>query len=422
MTFFSESYSWPSKSIEFRSACEGASDGSADIVERAGRWYLKSPGSFSYTSGKSGTRSLTTCLENTPTFIRGEVAAIEGDLGLRIDELRVGSETPDGSYVKVQAVFEHLSAACAYRLEDRPARSLSQQITFPAVGGASEMSAVFPTDDNTIELTSPTAVPLEEFESQLAVFQALLVLATDLPCGRLSMVATDAANVRVQIFGRDKYAPFGRKKRPAVEHSLRLSGVWLQEVIGEWWNSYEDWKPILQIFSGLRFQPGFVDADVILSSAAIESLASRLKQDVPPRLNADEQRPFIDALNSLTGLNNAQKKMCESLKGELSRRTFRSKVYQLMESVSVDVWQKARISTSDWTKALIRVRNKIAHAAQDEVWDDSQLLRGMRDANWIVLSLLILNHLRVPSEVLSNSADRLGTRYAPRHPSVDIFL
>jgi hypothetical protein len=350
------------------------------------------------------------------------VAAIEGDLGLRIDELRVGSETPDGSYVKVQAVFEHLSAVCAYRPEDGPARSLSQRITFPAVEGASEMSAVFPTDGNTIELTSSTAVPLEEFESQLAVFQALLVLATDLPCGQLSMIATNASDVRVQIFGRDKYSPFRRKERPSVEQSLRFSGDWLQETIDEWWNSYTDWKPILQIFSGLRYQPGYVDADVILSSAAIESLATKLKQDAPPRLDADEQQPFLDALNSLKDLNAAQKDMRGKLKSELSRTTFRSKVEKLVESVSVEVWQQARISTSDWTKTLIRVRNTIAHAAQNEIWDNSQLLRGMRDANWIVLSLLILKHLRVPSKVLSNSADRLGVRYAPRHPSVDIFL
>ncbi len=350
------------------------------------------------------------------------MSAIEGDLGLRIDELRVGSATPDGSYVKVQAVFEHLSAACAYRPEDGPARNLSQQITFPAVASASEMSAVFPTDGDAIELTSPTAVPLEEFESQLAVFQALLVLATDLPCGQLSMIATDASGIRVQILGRNKYAPFRCKDRPAVEQSLRFSGDWLQETIDEWWNSYTDWKPILQIFSGLRYQPGYVDADVILSSAAIESLATRLQQHESPRLTADEQQPFLDALDSLTDLNSTQKEILGNLKREVLRTTFRSKVEQLVESVPVTVWETAQISISNWTKTLIRVRNTIAHAAQNEIWDDDKLLRGMRDANWVVLSLLILEHLRVPSEVLSNSADRLGTRYARRYPNVDVFL
>lgn len=421
MAFFSENFQWPSTSVVFESIGDGARDGTAEVVERGGRWILKSPSSFSYATGQSGIRVLTASLDGTPTLIRGTVFAIDGDLGLRVDELRVGSALDDAQYTTVTATFEHLASVCSYRHEDGTARSPGQPLVFPAIDGASQMEATLRSGENSITLVAPEPVPLESFEAQLAVFQAMLTFAADLPCGQLTLVATDRSGQTVNIFGRDKYAPFERPTRKPVEYTLRFAGDWIQHTIERWWAAYSEWKPVLQILAGLRYQPGYVDADVILSSAAIESVATALQQHEAPRLSPNESKPILEALESLTGLDRAQKEAVAQLKGDLGRTTFRSKVEQLIRHVDDDVWQQARVSIEEWTKQFLKARNTIAHAVSSDIWEDGVLLRGIRDANWIVLTLVILKYLDVPDPAIGRAAERLGTRYGVRYRGVEIF-
>ncbi|TFD12610.1 hypothetical protein E3T26_10900 [Cryobacterium sp. TMT1-21] len=421
MALFSEHFQWPSTSVVFESIGGGARDGTAEVVERGGRWILKSPRSFSYATGQTGVRVLTASLDGTPTLIRGTVFGIDGDLGLRVDELRVGSALDNAQYTTVTATFEHLASACSYRHEDGAARSPSQALLFPEVDGAPQMEAKLRSGGSSITLVALEPVPLEEFETQLAVFQTMLTFAADLPCGQLTLVATEASGQTVSVFGRDKYAPFERTPRTPVEYSLRLAGDWIQHTIERWWAAYSEWKPVLQILAGLRYQPGYVDADVILSSAAIESVATALQQQEAPRLSPDESRPILEALESLTGLNHAQKDVVAQLKGDLGRTTFRSKVEQLIRQVDDDVWQRARLSIEEWTKQFLKARNTIAHAVSSGIWDDGVLLRGIRDANWIVLTLVILTHVGIPDAAIDRAAERLGARYSSRYRDLEIF-
>lgn len=421
MALFSEHFQWPSTSVEFESIGGGARHGTAEVVERGGRWILKSPRSFSYTTGQPGVRVLTASLDGTPALIRGTVFGIDGDLGLRVDELRVGSAVDDAQYTTVTATFEHLASACSYRHEDGVARSPSQPLLFPEVDGAPPIEATLRSGENSITLVAPEQVPLESFETQLAVFQAMLTFAADLPCGQLTLVATDRSGQAVNIFGRDKYAPFARPTRKPVEYTLRFAGDWIQHAIERWWEAYSEWKPVLQILAGLRYQPGYVDADVILSSAAIESVATALQQHEAPRLSPDELRPILGALESLTGLDRAQKEAVAQLKGDLGRTTFRSKVEQLIRHVDDGLWQQARVSIEEWTKQFLKARNTIAHAVSSNIWENGVLLRGIRDANWIVLTLVILKYLDVPDPAISRAAERLGTRYGVRYRGVEIF-
>ncbi|WP_139226637.1 hypothetical protein [Cryobacterium levicorallinum] len=275
--------------------------------------------------------------------------------------------------------------------------------------------------ENSITLVAPEPVPLEDFETQLAVFQTMLTFAADLPCGQLTLIATEASGQTVNVFGRDKYAPFERSTRAPVEYSLRFAGDWIQHTIERWWAAYSEWKPVLYILAGLRYQPGYVDADVILSSAAIESVATALQLHEAPRLSSDESRPILEALESLTGLDHAQKEAVAQLKGDLGRTTFRSKVEQLIRQVDDDVWQRARVSVKEWTKQFLKARNAIAHAASSGIWEDGVLLRGIRDANWIVLTLVILTHVGIPDAAIDRAAERLGTRYGPRYRDIEIF-
>lgn len=421
MALFSEHFQWPSTSVEFESIGGGARDGTAEVIERGGRWILKSPRSFSYATGQPGVRVLTASLDGTPTLIRGTVFGIDGDLGLRVEELRVGSAEDDAHYTTVTATFEHLASACSYRHEDGAARSPSQALLFPEVDGAPQMEVTLRGGENSITLVAPEPVPLEDFETQLAVFQTMLTFAADLPCGQLTLIATEASGQTVKVFGRDKYAPFEQSTRASVEYSLRFAGDWIQHTIERWWAAYSEWKPVLQILAGLRYQPGYVDADVILSSAAIESVATALQLHEAPRLSPDESRPILEALESLTGLDHAQKEAVAQLKGDLGRTTFRSKVEQLIRQVDDDVWQRARVSVEEWTKQFLKARNAIAHGASSGIWEDDVLLRGIRDANWIVLTLVILTHVGIPDAAIDRAAERLGTRYSPRYRDIEIF-
>lgn len=422
MTLFSTTYEWPSSTFEFRSESEGAHDGTAEVVERLGRWVLKSPGNFSGATGQPGQRTISTDFNGACSFISGHVIGVDGDLGLMVDEVRVGGTAGlNARYISVTATFEHLADACVIRHEDGAARDSSVPLCFPAVGEAPSMEAMLRGHGSSITLTAPAPEPLEQFERHLEVFQAMLTFGADKPCGRLKLVAEEPGGEIVTIFGRDKYAPFGKRRQQPVEFTLRLGAAWVQEAIDQWWLVYEAWLPVLQIVSGLRYQPGYVDADVILSSAAIEAVSTRLLKFEAPRLSPEESLPIIEALDSLNELSPQQREAVAQLKGDIGRTTFRSKVKQVLTTVSDEAWAASRVSTSAWLTQFMNARNKIAHAGESSIWENGPLLRSVRDANWIVLSLILLVYLRVPGAALDRAAERLGNRYASRHRESNIF-
>lgn len=422
MTLFSTTYAWPTSTIEFHSESEGARDGTAEVLERGGRWILKSPGSFSGASGRPGQRTLSANLNGAAGFIHGQVFAVDGDLGLLVEELRIGAPSEiDAQYVSVTATFEHLVDACVLRHEDGAARDPSIPLRFPARGEAPAMDAVLDSHHGSIKLVSSTPELLEQFEKHLEIFQSMLTFGVDKPCGRLTLVAEEPGGEIVTIFGRDKYAPFGKQRQRPVEFTMRLGAAWTQPAIDRWWLAHEAWLPVLQIVAGLRYQPGYADADVVLSSAAIEAASTRLMQFEAPRLSPEESLPIIAALDSLSELSPTQREAVAQLKADIGRTTFRSKVEQVLTTVPDEVWVASKVSKSAWLKQFMNARNKIAHAGPSPIWEDGALMRSVRDANWIVLSLVLLAHLQVPSSALGRSAERLGNRYAGRHRESDVF-
>ena len=167
MALFSTTYKWPSSTFEFRSESEGSHDGTADVVARKDRWILKSPGNFSYASGQLEQRTVSADFDGTSAFIRGHVIGVDGDLGLRVDEIWVGTAEPDAGFFSITATFEHLADACAIRGEDGAARDLSVPLRFPAIGDSPPMEAVLSGHGDSITLVSSAPEPLEHFEKHL---------------------------------------------------------------------------------------------------------------------------------------------------------------------------------------------------------------------------------------------------------------
>ena len=197
-------------------------------------------------------------------------------------------------------------------------------------------------------------------------------------------------------------------------------------MIDGWWKARDELLPVTQIIAGLRYEPGYVEADTVLSAAAIEALATANLGASQPPLSVEEAEPIVAALNSLNGLSTAQREAIARLKGELGRTTFRSKVENLIKDVAPERWSLSRVHTDEWIKLFLKARNGIAHAAPGlgggaNIWKESELLRSIRDANWIVITLVLLTQLGAPDAAIDRAAERLGTRYGVRHRATPIF-
>lgn len=426
MTFFASTYEWPTTTIDFYAVGSGASDGSGEILERGDRFILKAPGCFSGATGQPGSRVLRTTIGDRPALIRGVLFVIDGDFGLRVDELRIGSDDVEPTYTEASAMFEHLSSLCSYRHEDGRQRSSNTPINLPALTGVQAMTATLQSQVDVVKIVSPSAVALDDFEAHFAALQDLMTFGADLPVGRISLSAVDSDGRTVQIFGRERFAPFETAPRRPVEYLLRLSGEWLQIAIDRWWSARETLRPIPQVVAGLRYQPGYVEADVIFSAAATEALATRMDLGERPRLSVIDSAPILAALDALSGLNADQREVVANMKAEATRTTLRSRVELLIGGISGTAITNSRVVTQNWLPRFIETRNSIAHGSNgsrrtSDIWSDDALLRAVRDANRVVLALALLTQLGVPDAAVERSAERLGARYGGIHRATTLF-
>ncbi|THG34027.1 hypothetical protein E6C70_11445 [Glaciibacter flavus] len=107
-----------------------------------------------------------------------------------------------------------------------------------------------------------------------------------------------------------------------------------------------------------------------------------------------------------------------------TRTTLHSKTERLLSGVHPVALAYTRVSIDNWLPKFKRTRNHIAHGnggSTTDVWTDGALLRAVRDANRVLLSLALLTHLGVPDAALERTAERLGNRYSGRHRPTGIF-
>ena len=115
------------------------------------------------------------------------------------------------------------------------------------------------------------------------------------------------------------------------------------------------------------------------------------------------------------------------MKREATRTTLQSKVELLLDGVNDRALTNSRVSVDTWLPKFKKTRNDIAHGnggepQSREIWTNDSLLRAVRDANQVLLTLALLTHLGVPDAAIELAAERMGTRYGGRHRATGIFV
>ncbi|GAA4491339.1 hypothetical protein GCM10023171_35110 [Microbacterium panaciterrae] len=367
-------------------------------------------------------------MNDAPALIGGRVVVKGGELALEVTEIRLGSDELVPTYGSVQALFENANGASGYRHEDGNGRFRSEPLRAPELGAARAMVLTIQDTHGRIKLEPDGPAPVEEFEEHLAAFQDLLTFAADSPSGRITLVATEPSGTTVTVLGRTRFAPFNRILRKPIEYVVRLGNEHAQSVIDAWWSARSTLRPVPQVLSGARYQPGYVESDLIALAAVLERyVKTRFPLPADRRLSADQLRPLKAALDDLSGLDEQQ--MAAVRKFTANRpvqRTYREHLQAFLTDLGTDLLTTARIHPEEWVDHLLWARNDIAHEGAPNDQRGTKFVsdpesRAVRDATWVVLALGFAKQTQLPDAALLRAAERLGVRYGSRHASTTIF-
>jgi hypothetical protein len=423
---FAGGINWPEElQLAFVGKDEGVRNGK--IRETSGKYVADIEPGLSFQQGLRGidnSRVATTTINGEPAIVRG----YSGGAVLHLSEARIGSDDLTQEYVAIRAKFELLTSLSATRHEDGAARSTRAEIVLPPLESARAMTLLLDAR-GVAEIRSPDPAPMEEYASQLAALQDLIVFAADLPAERVSLTGLLADGTEVAVHGWTRYPAFESRGRQSVEYLLRFGAAYFATAVEAWWTMRVDFRPVPQILAAVRYEPGFVESDVIALAAALERFT---KQKFPPpmsspRLDAQDFAVIEDALQSLPPtLNGAQRAFVNSIRNDARRARYEEYVGALIDSLQPAHLTQTRINLTNWKAALLAARNDIAHEGAPNptnslLFVDEQELRALRDATRVILSLATLVHLGVPDPVLSRASERLGVRYRVRHVNSAIY-
>lgn len=407
-----------------------AATGQGAIEYRRGAMLFRAECGFSLTSNQSSRRVVQTTIAGVPTLVVGQVSVIDGDTTrIVITEIRLGSDVLDPVYVAAKATYEHMDGLLSYRVEDGTARAPGQTFALSALGDAPPMELsmqLLPTP--TLRLESVEPAPLEHFETHLAAFQDLLTFAVDQPSGRLSLSMLDSSATSVRILVRNRFEPFNLPTRRPVEYSLRLGANSAGLIVSTWWNMRVTLRPVEQVLAGLAYRPGYVESALIGLFAVTEKFAKAqfdLRRAAP--LAPAQLAPIREALLSVAEPDADQQAVIDRiLNNRYVYASLKDYLIALSDDLGSELIDHLRILPLDWQNHFAWARNDIAHeGAPNETRGDQFVSetesRALRDATKIILTCAILKHLGVPTRALLRSAERLGNRYANRHPTATFF-
>ncbi|MFJ2553403.1 hypothetical protein [Microbacterium sp. NPDC087591] len=414
--------------VEFAIIGKDATTGVGTLVEADDHAYLTTNATFSATTGASSRRVLQARIGDVPALVVGHVVVKDRELTLRVTEIRMGSDDVQPTYSSVHALFEHATGAAGYRHEDGGGRFPSAPLLAPALGTARAMEFTYTDAQGRIKLTSTEPAPLDEFEEHLAAFQDLLTFAADSPSGRLTLTATEPTGVIVTVLGRTRFAPFNRNPRKPIEYVVRLGNEHAQSVINAWWAARSSLRPVPQVLSGIRYQSGYVESDLIALAAALEKyVKTRFPLPAVRRLTDTQLQPLKTALDQLSGLDEDQMAAVRRFTSNRPvERTYREHLEVFVADLGAELMAASKINVAEWINHLLWARNDIAHegAPNDQRGDQyvtDPESRAVRDATWVMLSLGFTKQAHLPEPALQRAAERLGVRYGSRHTGSTIF-
>ncbi|RWR22875.1 hypothetical protein D8Y23_01445 [Microbacterium enclense] len=426
MSLFAGGINWPEDlQLVLVGKDEGARSGK--IREASGKYVVDVERGLSFQQGWRGidnSRVATTVIGGQPAIMRG----YSGGAAFHLSEVRIGSDALTQEYVAIRAEFELLPSLSTIRHEDGAARSASAEIVLPPLESARTMALLLDAR-GVAEIRSPNPAPMEEYGSHLAALQDLIVFAADQPAERVSLTGVLADGTEVAVHGWTRYPAFESRGRQPVEYLLRFGAAYFATVVEAWWKMRVDFRPVPQILAAVRYEPGFVESDVIALAAALERFTKQKFPPPmsPPRLDAQEFAVIEDTLQALLPtLSGAQRAFVNGIRNDARRTRYEEYVGALIESLQPEHLAHTKINLANWTAALHSARNDIAHEgapnpANPVLFVDAQESRALRDATRVILTLATLAHLGVPDPVLSRASERLGVRYGVRHVDSAIY-
>jgi len=426
VSLFAGGISWPEElQLVFVGKDEGTRNGK--IRETNGKYVVAVEPGLSFRQGSRGvdnSRVATTIIDGQPAVVRG----YSGRDVLHLSEVRIGSRALTQDYVAVRAEFELLASLSTIRHEDGAARSAAAEILLPPLDTARTMTLRLGTD-GIAEIKSPDPAPMEEYASHLAALQDLIVFAADQPAELVTLTGILSDETEVSVHGWARYPTFGSRAREPIEYLLRFGAAYFVTAVEAWWKMRVDFRPVPQILAAVRYEPGFVESDVIALAAALERLTKQKfpPPTSPPRLGGEEFAVIEETLQALLPtLNGRQRAFVNDIRNDARRTRYEEYVGALIDSLQPGHLADTKINLANWQAALHAARNDIAHEgapnpANPTLFVDERESRALRDATRVILTLATLTELGVPDQVLSRASERLGVRYGVRHIESAIY-
>lgn len=346
-----------------------------------------------------------------PFYLRGVPVVVNGVRRLRIDDLRVGSGDPDELIFRATPLFDYANGVVSYYTRDGAARSPMDLLEVSALDDAPAMSLLYAprADGFPIELRCEGGASIEQFETQLDALQRLITFAVQQPSTRHVLTVWNEAGTEIEVYRGVSVTPRPAKAVDYRDFPVRLSRANSQTIVDRWWAMMNDLRPIPQIITSLKYQPGYLDSDFFLLATVLDRLSDAWT-NVPGLLSAEQYEGMREAASRLN--------VPEQFKVD-NRPVFHARVVALLETLSDEVWEKVRIDRDSWLASMKRHRNLVAHSSEQReahrVFMTGPGLRALRAATDVIVTLVVAQHLGIEGDALVFAADRLNVKRIKVH-------
>ncbi len=346
-----------------------------------------------------------------PFYLLGVPVVVNGVRKLRIDDLRVGSGDPGELLFRATPLYDYANAVASYYTRDGAARFPNDPLDVPALDGAPAMSLLYAprADGLPIELRCERGASIEQFETQLDALQRLITVAAQQPSTRNLLTVWNGAGTEIEVYRGVTVTPRPAKSVDYRDFPLRLSRANTQTIVDRWWAMMDDLRPIPQIMTALKYQPGYLDSDFFLLATVLDRLSDAWT-NLPGLLSAEQYNGMKEAASRL--------EVPEQFNVD-NRPVFHARVVAILETLSDEVWEKVRIDRDSWLASMKRHRNLVAHSSEQRLAHREFMigpgLRALRAATDVIVTLVVAQHLGIDGDALVFAADRLNVKRIKVH-------